>query len=648
MKKLVFLIVLFTTNCLYNYAQNTIQIGETKDAIQEPGTIRWNGSDFEGWDGLNWNSFTTNNSFTKTFTLFDDFKSFDFSSEPSINRVVTLGHTVNNIGAAIYYKIGTGIPDTGNEGELTTSDSSKWKIMSFPLSVEQFGAIPKGTSISEIDIPQNNTEKINNFLSFITENDVGVAFFSGTFEVNNTISLGYKNDRTLSSKVKTTHITGSPIIELVSENQINTVFEIFAFSFSLWEGRITVKATGTTVWSNRKCLFCVKISGCSRSIFGGFTCKGAKVFGLLCSSELIPSGNSNLLNLGDCRFDSCGSGSSSIDKDSYFMTANWLGNKVETSSGGTKSSILKVSAIPDDDALLRARAYPFLFMENGDFHYVREINRTTNEVTMQPILDNTLNESKFKWVFGGGLALRGSDVGVVNINSIDVVNCAIGLDMMSIYGPVAQRVVAQSCFAGMCFGLRSDAAMISANILAFYNEGNVGAFIPLAKTNAANYNISTVYSLNLNTDVLYIKTRSSDNSLNEYNGLNNFTITKKGNFLSHEKKSENKAETHSSITYKIDNSNKLQTYRKNNATILLDIDLELHKTFGFDSGQLTFIGTGSNHSPTGMINFIPKDASITVNGADNWEVSDFNGPAIFSIYYEYKNRNFIIATTNKN
>jgi uncharacterized protein (TIGR02145 family) len=65
-KSLLILNILFLVNNLVTSQmakleiEGAIQIGNLEDPIPHPGTIRWTGADFEGWNGLSWVSLTGN------------------------------------------------------------------------------------------------------------------------------------------------------------------------------------------------------------------------------------------------------------------------------------------------------------------------------------------------------------------------------------------------------------------------------------------------------------------------------------------------------------------------------------------------------------------------------------------------------------
>lgn len=159
-----------------------------------------------------------------------------------------------------------------------------------------------------------------------------------------------------------------------------------------------------------------------------------------------------------------------------------------------------------------------------------------------PRVHTELAPGALRWIFGGGLGLRGADANVVNASLVDTTQCAVGLDMMSMYGPTVQRLGSQGNFAGMCFGLRPSGAMVSANIGALYTEGDRAAFIALiAARHQGAYHIATEYALELSTEVLFIPMRYADNRT-VHNGLYGYTILMDGELLSHEKLPNNRSD----------------------------------------------------------------------------------------------------------
>jgi hypothetical protein len=584
----------------------------------------------------------------RTFSTFIEFREFDFTGLDHVQKVLTIGHTIAGIGAAEYSRMGTGIANTGNEGQLVTSDGTAWKLTSSPVSAEHFGALPKSYGSSAVTI--------NRFLSYISENDVGSASFSGEYSVDAPITLGVDSTGENVLRVATRHIVGSPQITAIAPMKV--VFYIRNFQLGIWNGKINVFGTGDPRWSespqwqDRTCLCCVVISKCSRASFDGFYCKNASVYGLLCTSEGDGGGNANFINVGDCRFLGCGSGSHYGDED--FMTSRWYGrvdnDRRQYSGSAGQRTFIKADAIPSEEHT-KFFTFPFIQLINGeqegDLHFVRYIDRETSTIEVFPWIDFDLEAGRFRWVFGGGLGLRGADANVINASCVDATRCAIGLDMMSLYGPTIQRLGNHLNFAGMRFGLRPGGDMVSANIGALYTEGDTCAFIPLVKArHLGAYHIATVYALNLSTQVKHLKVRYRNNET-IYGGLFGYTILVKGELLTYEKKPFNKSEGHSRLDLKIGNKDISRVFKKNRWTIRLSADMDAHSAFGYDSAQITMLGDGVNSAPTGSFEFTCEDSNARVNGADRWVASGFNGPAIFTVYYDIEDNNYIVAITNK-
>lgn len=592
---------------------------------------------------------------TMNFESFNAFKIFDFINNPGIEQVTTFGHTVEGVGGAQYTKIGTGgTPNTGDEGKLVTNDGSIWKLTSYPVSVQHFGALEVGTIPTPyFSVKQENTLRINRFLYYIANNNLGLASFAGEYEIDGPLVMDCKNDPSDPLEFQfTRHIVGSPVIRLELPSTpaagttypIKAAFSIFGFGNAVWEGRIYVRLRDSNIWVNRKCVHGTLLSACGRSSFGGFYCRGAAGFGLLCSSDELASGNTSLVDLGDCKFEDCGSGGSS---EAQFLSSTWDNKQVvqEVVDGITFTyHAVDVVDIPEDIYLEAARSHPFVLID-GTLHYVRKFF-SNNQVALYPRVDDNTDSGSLKWIFGGGIGLRGSDANVVQIGMVDVVRCAVGLDMMSVYGPVVQRVVAQSCFAGMCFGLRHDGAMVSANIVSLYSEGNDTDFIPMvtmARSDGA-YHIGAEYALNLD-NLLYIKERNPDNSLT-HNGLVGYTLHIDGQFASHQKSPKNDGRK---FWFILNSKSLSEVYHRDSSEVTLKVHEQLLEPFGYNGGQLTFIGSGTHGSPTGTIKISPYPG-YTLNGSTSPLFFDnFSGPAIFSVYYDNSNgnKNFVVGVTNK-
>lgn len=603
---------------------------------------------------------------TMNFESFSAFKTYDFANDSTgIEYVTTSGHTIEGIGAAQYTKIGDGgTPNTGNEVQLVTNDGSIWKITSYPISVQHFGALEVNVNNLPPNTRQLNTLRINNFLHYIANNNLGLASFAGEYEVDGPLFMDCATGSTTLHFPYTRHIVGSPIIRLelpatapigTPPYPIRAAFTIFGFKNAVWDGKIYVRLRNSNDWVNKKCVHGILISASGRSTFGGFYCKGAASFGLLYTSHVLASGNTSLANLGDCKFEDCGSGYNKVSgTDPRYMMGNWDNKQViqedephPTIPGEIITSTyytIDIDNIPDNIYLEGARSHPFLLI--GDtLHYVRKFF-DNNQVAIFPRVDDNLSSGSLKWIFGGGIGLRGSDANVTHIKSLDVTNCSIGLDMMSVYGPIVQRLVSQSCFTSACFGLRHDGTMHSANIAGLYCEGNYSEFIPMvtaARSDGSNH-IGTEYALKWE-NVKYLKDRKADNSLT-HNGLVGYTIVMDGQFLSYQKNHLNDGEK---FRFNINSKSQAEIYHRDHSRVTLRARERLIEPFGYNGGQLTFVGTGPNGSPTGPITLTP-DAGYTLNGQTAGIVyQNFSGPAIFSIFLDTSNggKNFLVGVSNK-
>ncbi|GAB5398579.1 MAG: hypothetical protein Aureis2KO_01640 [Aureisphaera sp.] len=581
----------------------------------------------------------------RIFETINDLKLHDFSSEPEVLKINTLGHTVKGVGAAEYIRIDSTGDARGDDAEFRSLDGVLWKLVSFPVRPEHFGALPKGVGVTSLDIPAINTHGINSFLIYVSEVDVGTAAFTGMFDINGEIFLGRDRSGELLNKVATTHIIGSPTLSYKGNDYVDTIFTIYGFSFSKWDGIISVKGKGGT-WEQRKCGFCIKISNCSRTVFGGFIGSKAKAYGLLCSSRLFQgrNGNTSQMNLGDCRFTRCGSGNHE-DSAGFYFISNWTHTgdprTVNPRYGPRKFTLITTDELPPEELLEQARKRPYVVMSNGDLHYVVRdtINRSTNQFIIKPSIDPTLTDTTMKWIFGGGIALTGDDAGNCKFSGVDVTNCAIGLDVLTFYGPVVDRLVNHYCFVAL---IANKETTMGAIVHSLYCEGNHAALI----SPSGKIAITGVQEVDMIKNIRYLGRGDSSGIAFNENGLPRLTFVRgeSAEFASHEKKNNNRTEKYSRIDFVINNKYISQIYRHNQPKIQLDINLKWHKAFGFDSGQLTIIGTSAPDFAPTEVEFSTKKDSTTINGGDStWVSTGFSGPAVFFIYYDVENDNFEVA-----
>lgn len=591
----------------------------------------------------------------KTFVSFDAFQNFDFSST-NIEYVRTLGHSIAGIGAATYVKVTTPAPSQNNAALLATVDGSVWQLVSTPICPEHFGAIPEKHEAGVPNVMAINRAAIQAFLMHITLVNCGTVCFDQIYKIDGPLYLGLAEDGSVMqntsggviNRIATRHIVGSPFLRYWGDAVIDTVFTIFGFLHSTWDGKIEVESRGGEVWANRKAWYGIKMSFVGRSKFGGCLVRNMRAYGLLVSSELFVEGaNTNGVDLGNCSFRFCGSGAGPRNgtfSDHLFFTTQW--SKKLSDTGNVLTNVIETTALPDLAKLERSRSYPYLFLSNQSFHtFLQKPVSGNTDLTIDPVIDPNLSAGSLKWIFGGGLALRGNDVSVVGINLLDAVNCAIGLDVMTLYGPKVQRVIAQSTFLGTSFGLSYSKALKGVQIDTFYAEGNYATFLRMCSlTNESPLNIDMFYVLKQDQKLTpYV---------NMFHGTPYLNINKYGELLSYEKQTKNRKDFrlpgtgHPIIDLKLNNQNIHQVHKQqfHKIEFFLEIDIENHNLFGYNAAQVTVLGNGTNHAPTGEIQFTAP-TGYTINGAASWSIQqNFEGPAIFSVYFEYNNNNFLIAT----
>ncbi len=123
MQKLLHIIMtLFLSGTVaYNQAglevEGTIQIGESENPTPEPGTIRWTGLDFEGWNGVTWVSFTS----FKITSIIMDIDSNEY-------RTVTIGDQewmAENL-RTTRYRDGVEIPRIHDDSTVLETPANWW------------------------------------------------------------------------------------------------------------------------------------------------------------------------------------------------------------------------------------------------------------------------------------------------------------------------------------------------------------------------------------------------------------------------------------------------------------------------------------------------------------------------------------------
>lgn len=513
---------------------------------------------------------------------------------------------------------------------ITNSANTRTQLAKNRESVSIFDFMTK----QELDAYNANptvdsSRAIQEFFNYITINNVGTADASGDFYIGSGLELnGALKPVAGSQSLATRNIVGS--LRLEAKNAIDTMLKMYNCSELNWNGRITVIGRGSTAYSSRTCRVGVDISRSGRATLAGIKAQNFSLFGV---SQHDAVGNTSAMELGEVITRMCGSG---MPTSGSSLTATYSArNDVPNiPSPALERSHLTVDVLPNPDDISGNYRSQYFVRIAGSIYTIMETDHQNSVISVHPIItENTDLTGSVSYIFGGGVNIRGSDSGIQGYGMIDAINCGIGIDMCSLYGPVAKRVISQSNGIGLCVGLRNNSAMVSYSIGALYSEGNYVDI--LQHTQAASdggYFIGGEYALSLS------KVKGS---------MRLYSIMKNGRLLNYEKKDNNSTDTSSKLTVTIDRPNQVETYLRDFWTIdVRSVSEDLNRLFGYDSMRLFLHGSGAGGTPTGSFTFNPP-TGWTINGSPNPAVfSNFNGVAVFSIVCYMRDKDVRIACTS--
>jgi hypothetical protein len=483
------------------------------------------------------------------------------------------------------------------------------------LSPEAFGAVGNGIA--------DDTTPVQEFLDSLVSTKSEFASASGRYR----ISSGLVFDGGQSGP-QTKRIVGN--MTIVANGAIDTLLTINNFGGCEWDGVIELVGTGSTSYTTRTCRQGVEISRSGRARFGGFYARNFFGNGVRISSDV---GNSNLLSLGRVQALQCGSGAPMANSS---LTATWT-NRTDAGSAdsGLQTSTVDVTSLPLE-SVLSDRAAVLTAIIDDEPYIIRSIDRGNSRIQVSPWLDLNRTTGTVKYVFGGALAFRGSDAGVIGVDLVDATICGTGVDMMALYGPVVGRMVAQNVGVGLLYGLRTDSSMVTSSIQAFYGEANhVDVFQLTAALNDGGWIIGSEFAFEP-SKAFAGSARRSNNSLlySDFKVL----MQKAGQLMPWEKRPRNRAEQFSRYDLVIGNTpHRSIVFSKDSWTVrLIKSNQDWNRLYGYDSAEIVFLGSGSNSAPSGSFVFdLPSGATQTINGQSSVTFSGFDGPAVFVIKYDW-------------
>lgn len=526
----------------------------------------------------------------------------------------------------------------------TTGASGAWVRKTIVVTPFMFGAIGDAVTNDKVPIDAMNTWFFNSVRTRYYADFTGNFGYGGTCVVGPTVNTDTNNERyNCGGNFRIVQLTNGTF-ETIKPTNLGT---------TTWNGSMTAQGIGGTTFASRTCAIGINFVNCSLlTINGELKAMSFWYIGVGYQSQPISPniGSNDSGSFGIVRSYYCGSG---LSIAGFSLTANW---SAPTNNGTTNSTVQTTSITVDtlpDAAIETYRAVgnqPIGVVIAGQYYYVQSWNRTTKVINIYPWLDNTsfaTGSGTLRWVFGAGLALWGSDSGIVSFDHVMSLDCGIGLDESALYGSRVKSANLTSNGIGLSIGAQTAGAHIGTCIDAMYTEANDFDIIVIAARggNFRNY-ITSSYALDF-SKVFALSPRLTDGTMvtgamgsgqsggdNPFGGM---PMAANGYYYwFHKRPIGGEA---GNITFREHSRPpRILTQHLDSCTITLAVvgAGEYNRLFGYDGATLRYVGSGNNGAPTGTMTFTPPAGGTINGGSVNASVTftGFYGPVDFEVYHK--------------
>lgn len=297
----------------------------------------------------------------------------------------------------------------------------------------------------------DDTAALTAFFDHLRQHEVRDADISGTFAISAPLDVICD---------KTTHFPGQ--MRLTSLGAMKTMMRISGGGHSEW-GSISVTGTGATWWGTFGTEVGLALDGCERAHIGKVQAENFAFAGLTMGDN-----KNTLATVDRVHVTDCGSG------HTFGTGGTWV-NPVRSGNPGSVAQrcTVDVDTMPPDFIMagdyVQIGTMPLNVRIGGRLYYV--YGAEAGQLTIYPWLPDGAVSGDFGYVFGGGVVI-GGEASVVGIGMIDAMRCGVGLSDGTLYNTQVQRLVAQSCGAGLLLGAYPANANKGARVSGVYSEGN--------------------------------------------------------------------------------------------------------------------------------------------------------------------------------
>lgn len=309
---------------------------------------------------------------------------------------------------------------------------------------------------------------IQAFFNYIAANRVTNAIFSGNLKISGTVTLDCDND----DITNTTSLQCNAVIN--ATQAMDVMFDVVQVPRVNFTGSLLLVGHTTNsqvAIASRYAKVGLRIRG-----GGGGELSVIQVLNTIYAGVEVVSAsgeNNNCMNVGQIQAYWCGSGSptSGLSKTSTFT--GWVDQgSAESFAQRTR---LTVATLPDSylgDGTAANIAGAGVIIA-GNAYNIEQIDRANSYVYLFPWVDaaDHADGGTLTYVWGGGLVLQGADSNVISAKGLVAVDCGIGLNHATVYGPAGMVLTTESCGFGLRVG-RNEAQTTIGGRIDYYHENN--------------------------------------------------------------------------------------------------------------------------------------------------------------------------------
>ena len=512
----------------------------------------------------------------------------------------------------------------------------------FPKLKEQFVSVwdfftkEELTSYKASPISFDAYRPIQAFFDYISANNVGTAYCSGTFYISKDLLLGGVNGSL------TKQVIGNLVLNVFVPNTLVTMIKFQCGRYFNWSGRVEANGVGGVYYQNRTVMRGVQIGGDHPSTANNFDT--IVVDGGFIDCGLVVSNLTSGTVVQAVRASRCGSGMmfgpSGDDRSRSSLKTTW--SRVSDVTGTvTQRTIISVAEMPPIDIstalLVRIGA------NKEQVHYVYSRDDVAKTLTIFPAVDSTLTSGELAYFFGAAVFNTGADGGLVDIKKITANNSSAVYWQNALYPGATGIILGEANAASFVIGSSPTSAHVGGSIVGIYTEGVEFDILRLSRFQLS-YSIASNYALNQSKVYNVGNYRVLETNLvtPQQAALSGITIQVAGEYLASENLPQNGPVTEIDITGK---TRSTIVQRSNTKTFtVLEPSVAMNNNFGFDHRDVVVFGSSTNGLgiPTGVITFNAPNG-WKINNLSTVSFSNFIRAPRFNLYADFINKNIVIT-----